>query len=143
MGEIIPGEEGELGGAGLFGDAILEGGPGLLRTRVAEGLEETVEEGLRRALFLAFQSFDEVEEGGDQRLGFGGRHGHAAFRGSGAGGGQERRRSREVVQPFAFPAVILCRRAGARGVPLRRSARALTAPRSALSPLPFFPALPP
>ena len=87
MGEIIPGEEGELGGAGLFGDAILEGGPGLLRARVAEGLEETVEEGLRLALFIALQGFDEVEKGGDQRLGFGGRHGHAAFRGSGARGG--------------------------------------------------------
>lgn len=77
--------------------------PGLLITRVAEGLEETVEEGLRHALFIAFQSFDEVEEGGDQRLGFGGRHGHAAFRGSGARGGARAEAEPRSRASICFP----------------------------------------
>lgn len=58
-GEVIAGEEGDLGGAGLFRDAILEGGPGLLSARMAEGLEEAVEEGLSLALFIALQGLDE------------------------------------------------------------------------------------
>jgi hypothetical protein len=77
--------------------------PGLLLARVAEGLEERVEEGLRHALFIAFQSFDEVEEGGEERLGFGGGHGHAAFRGSGARGGARAEAEPRSRAAICFP----------------------------------------
>ncbi len=73
-GEVIPREEGKLGGIGLFSDAILKGGTCLLRAFVAERLEQTVEESLSLALFIGLERLDEVEEGGDERIGFGRGH---------------------------------------------------------------------
>jgi hypothetical protein len=68
-GGVLALEEFELGGAGLLGDAMLEGGAGFDGAGMAQGAEEMVEECLAFALFIASERAgegDELLEGGDQ-----------------------------------------------------------------------------
>jgi hypothetical protein len=79
-------EELELGGAGLFCDAMLEGGAGFDGACVAKGAEEAIEECLAFALFIALEGAgecDEFIEGGDQFC-----RGHGGREQGNGGGGQ-------------------------------------------------------
>jgi hypothetical protein len=58
----LAGEELELGGAGLLGDAEFVGGAGFDDALVAEGAEEVVEEGLGFAFFVALEVARELDE---------------------------------------------------------------------------------